>query len=352
MPFPLPASPRRTRWPALLLALLAALLAAPAPACTLTTTVTTQAGTFSPAAVRQGAVPALQSRAGLECTPSTLVLLSGNYIRARFISQNALKLLRSGGGGTIGYVASADPGGTVVFGQGSTVDYMQNNLLNLLGLLGGSSATLPFFVKPGATLPPVGTYTDRITIDWNWYLCPGGISLAGLCVGVADGGTGRSTIDVTLVVSRQDVTMTTTSTTTWDPVVGTSFPKALPGSRRRVAVGVTNPDIVPLDAGSLVVAVPTPEGALVALDGDGATSGAAIRLADGQPSAGVTIRYTGPADAGDDVDFSADGGATWTYAPVAGNLASEKAITNVRIRPQGTLARQSGFSVWLPYLVR
>ena len=42
----------------------------------------------------------------------------------------------------------------------------------------------------------------------------------------------------------------------------------------------------------------------------------------------------------------------WTYPPVAGNAASESAVTHVRIRPQGTMAKQSSFSVSLPYLLK
>ncbi len=69
---------------------------------------------------------------------------------------------------------------------------------------------------------------------------------------------------------------------TWNEVEGTSNPKALPGSRRRVSVTITNPDIVAVDANVLEVVLPTPPRMTVALDGDG-TGGAVVRTSDGSP---------------------------------------------------------------------
>jgi hypothetical protein len=316
-------------------------------ACAVSPSITSALGTYSPAAVDLRAVPALRSRAGLECPVAALTLISNNRIVAKFTSTNNFLLLREGGG-SIPYTASAAANGSGPFTQGATVDYMQNNLLNLLGLLGGSSADLPFFIKPVATgAPPLGAYVDTITIDWDWNLCPG-IGALGLCVGTRDRGTGRSIMTVTLTVSPRDVTITMTTQTTWSPVNGTSNPKAVPGSRQRVAVNVANPDIVPLDAGTLAIVLPTPAGLSVALDGDGATPGPAIRLIDGTAASGLTLRYGGGSDATDDVDFSSDSGATWLYAPQA---ATQRAITHVRLRPQKAMAPQSAFSLTVPYLV-
>ncbi|WEK00050.1 MAG: protein CsuE [Candidatus Sphingomonas phytovorans] len=329
-----------------------ALLAAPALACTLSPNVTTTLGTYSPAAVKAGVVPGLQTRAGIVCPTSVLVLLGSNYIRAKFTSQNNFKLKLSGGTATANYIASADPAGTYRFAQGATLDYMQNNLLNLLGLLGGSSADLPFYVTPSSTavLAP-GTYTDTITIHWDWNLCPG-IGALGLCIGVPDTGSGDTTITVTLVVSPLNVVTTISSLTTWDGTNGTSRPKTIPGSRRRLTAAVSNPDIVPLDTGTLAIIVPTPAGSLVALDGDGTSSGTVFSLTEGSPASTVTLRYGGPSDGTDDVDFSSDGAISWTYTPIAGNPASEGAVTHVRIRPEGAMAKQSSFSVSLPYLLK
>lgn len=335
-------------------AVLLALAPSAAAACTVTPAVSTALGSYSPPAVQSGAIPAVQSRAGMSCASSTLTLLGGNTMRAKFRSANALKLVRQGGGtGSIAYVASADPNGTYRFGQDVTIDYMQNNLLNLLGLLGGSNADLPFFVTPSAgAAPAAGTYRDTVTIDWSWYQCPGGVNLVGVCLGGLDTGTGRTTIELTLVVAPQNLLVTIASKVTWDPVSTTYNPKMLPGARLRTDLSLSNPDLVPLDTGSASVTVPTPGKLRVALDGDGASAGAAIRLVEGSPASGLALRYGTPADTTDDVDFSSDGGASWGYAPVAGNAASEAAITHVRLRPRGAMAKQSNVVLSLPYTVR
>ncbi|NQE61971.1 spore coat protein U domain-containing protein [Caulobacter sp. RHG1] len=339
----------RVSWLAAIAAVWA--IAGQSQACTVSSAVTSTLGTYSPAAVKAAAVPALQSRAGLACGSGVLVLLGGNVVQAKFHSDNGFKLKQASGSEMIGYVASADPAGAAPFAEGATLDYMQNNLLNLLGLLGGSSADLPVYVKPASTTQPApGVYSDRITIDWSWNLCPG-IGLLGLCIGVPDTGTGASVITVTLIVSPQNAVMTISTTTTWDPLNGVTAPKAIPGSRRRVSVTLANPDIVPIDAGTIALVLPTPPHAILALDGDG-TGGVAARFADGSPASQTTLRYGGPGDASDDVDFSADGGVNWTYAPVAGDAASQGAVTHMRFRPQGAMAKQSSLTVSAPFLVR
>jgi spore coat protein U-like protein len=323
----------------------------PAFACTVSPTLATNFGSYSPAAVKAGAVPALPSRAGLTCPTSVLVLLGGNYIRAKFNSQNGMMLLRAGGG-TVSYTASADPGATVKFSQDGTIDYMQNNLLNLLGLLGGSSADLPFYTKPASgALIAAGTYTDKITITWNWYICQG-VGALSLCVGDPVQGSGQSIIDVTLTVTPKAILVATSSRTTWDPVNGTTAPKAVPLSRRRSILSVQNPDIVPLDSGSLMLSMPIPLSQTIALDGDGTGSSSFVSLTEGSPASGLALTYTAPESTSDDVDFSNDGGLTWSYSPIAGSSTSAAEVNAVRLRPRGAMAAGSTFEISVPVIVK
>ncbi|HEX7874388.1 MAG TPA: spore coat protein U domain-containing protein [Sphingobium sp.] len=337
-----------------LIALLAVLLLGCVPvmagACTSTSNVTTDFGTFSPQSVKQSAVPAQVSRAGLSCQPSVIVLLGINYIRAKFKSDNGLKLVQ--GANAIPYVASPDAAATVAFTQNGTVDYMQNNLLNILGLLGGSNADMPIYIKPSSgTLPPVGVYTDRITITWDWYLCPG-VNVAIICIGTPDYGIATTVIDVKLTVGPKTVQLTTSTGTTWDPVNGTLYPKSLPGGRRRMAVEVFNPDLVAVDTNTLGLNLAIPAKTSVALDGDGTASSAFLLFTDGSPASSLAITYTSPSSSSDDVDFSSDNGATWTYVPVSGNDTSQAAVTNIRVRPRGAMAASSRFTLSVSLKVR
>lgn len=350
----------------LLLGAWASLAALPARAanCTVSTSVTTNWTNYSPAAVKAGAVPALQSRAGLSCPVAILRLLSSNYIRAKFSSQQTLRLKLDGVNAYIPYTASAAPDGTGAFTQNGTVDYMQNNLLDLLGLLSATAADLPFSIKPtafatGAAAPAAGTYRDKITINWSWYQCLGGVDALGLCLlGTPEYGSGTSVIDVSLTIAARNVTLSLATVTTWDLANGTSNPKSLPGSRRRTTVTVANPDLVPVDSGKIAVVLATPANTRIALDGDGAGNTTPFILTEGAPASGVAFRYGGPADTTDDVDFSSDGKApnlpdkSWSYVPLANDDASQRAITHVRMRPRNAMAKESNFALGVTYMVK
>ena len=65
---------------------------------------------------------------------------------------------------------------------------------------------------------------------------------------------------------------------------------------------------------------------------------------------GLKFTFGSLADQTDDVDFSADGGGTWTYMPVPDADGFDPAVTNVRVAPQGwmrgrTNAGPSSFAV-------
>lgn len=336
----------------LLLALAAAIgtlgaTPARAAACTATATTTTDLGSFSPAAVGAGAVPALRSRAGLVCSPGLLKLLSGNYIKATFQSRNALKLLpASATTPALAYTLSADANGTVPIAQNGTVDYMQNDLLNILGLLGGTSADLPFFVRPSATAAlPEGTYTDRLTIKWDWFICQG-IGALGACIIGQEKDTATTIVDITLTVAARKLVLTATGRTTWDPVNETRFPKAVPGGKRRVGVQVTNPDIVATD-GNVTVVMPIAPRQTLAVDGDG-TSASLVTFAMTPAGSAVALTYDGPASTSDDVDFSADQGLTWNYVP--GATAGQ--ANAIRFRPRGRVPAGATLDFTFPVAVR
>jgi len=338
---------------ALLLALTAVLGAfgatpALAAACTATALTATDLGSFSPAAVATtGAVPALRSRAGLVCTPGLLKVLSGNYIKATFQSRNALRLApATAGAPTLSYALSADPNNSVPIANNGTVDYMQGDLLNLLGLLGGTSAELPFFVRPLATAGLAeGVFTDRLTIKWDWYICQG-IGALGACILGLEKDTATTIVDITLTVAARKLVLTASGRTTWDPVNGTSFPKAVPGGKRRVSVQLNNPDIVATD-GNVTVVMPIAPRQTLALDGDG-TSAGLVSFAMTPSGNAVALSYDGPASTSDDVDFSADQGLTWTYVPGA-----TAGLTNaIRFRPRGRVPAGATLDFSVPVTVR
>lgn len=338
---------------ALLIALVAGLAAAPAWACDVAaTTSTTLPGSYSPAALRAGAVPFLRASGGFGCDGNSIVaLLSGNYLRAKVASGAVLKLT-SATGDIVTYTLAADSGGATPLPPGTSVTYMQNTTVNVAGLLGSDIANVPVYARPAAAGPiAAGTYTGSVSIRWDWSFCRG-VSATNVCILGSDTGSKSATVTLTLVVAARPATVTMATMTTWDPVDANSQPKSIPGSRGRLAITVTNPDLVALDANSLAIAVPTPPRLAIALDGDGTGSGAVIQTAQGNPASSLALTYATPDSSTDDVDFSADNGATWTFAPVAGDPASEGQVTQVRFRPRGSMAPGSAFTISVPYSVK
>jgi len=164
---------------------------------------TTSSGalTFSPVSsydVRGGTVPQVAGSAGLSCTGSVLTLIGGNSARATITSINQFRLVK--GADAIAYQVSADASGTTPFTQGTTVNYMSGSLLALLG--GGSSFTTPLFARLTAS-PNVaaGTYSDILTVQWDYSVCNGLNVLNLICAGY-DSGKVEVTIQVTLVVGN------------------------------------------------------------------------------------------------------------------------------------------------------
>lgn len=164
---------------------------------------TTSSGalTFSPVSsydVRGGTVPQVTGSAGLSCTGSVLTLIGGNSARATITSLNQFRLVK--GADEIAYQVSADASGNTPYTQGSTVNYMSSSLLALLG--GGSSFATPLFAR--LTASPnlaAGTYSDTLTVQWDYSVC-NGLNVLGLICAGYDTGKVVVTLQVTLVVGN------------------------------------------------------------------------------------------------------------------------------------------------------
>ena len=121
-----------------------------------------------------------------------------------------------------------------------------------------------------------------------------------------------------------------------DPVLGTANPKSIPGARKRWVVRVADAgNARAIDANSVQVTFPVPAGtSLFVGDVAGAGSGP-VRFTDGTPPSTLTYTFAGLASTSDDLAFSRDGGATWTYVPTAGPDGTDATVTHVRVTPRG-----------------
>lgn len=133
-----------------------------------------------------------------------------------------------------------------------------------------------------------------------------------------------------------------------DPVNGLINPKLIPGSFANYTLTITAPASTSPTNNSVIVtdALPTNLGLFV---GTYAPGPGPVRFTAG--SSGLTYSFTSLANATDDLEFSNNGGASWTYVPTADPDGVDAAITHVRIRPKGTMAAGSSFTINLRGLV-
>lgn len=308
-------------------------------------------GPVSPAAIKASAVPLSSARTsgGFGCTSGTgISLLSTSFLKATVASGASFTL--TSGANTVTYKLYADAAGANELKANVATFYVNGTSVNLLSLTGSPIDVPIYFKLSSASLVPAGTYTGSIQIKWDWYFC----SLLGIgtaCIGTVDQGSKTTTISATLTVTPRPPTVSIAAgAATWNAVEGTLNPKAIPASKRRMSITITNPDIVALDANVVQIELPTPVKMVVALDGDG-TGSNVVQTSDGSPASGLTLTYTSPSSNSDHVDFSNDNGSTWTYNPTAGNAASQAAVNRIRFRPQGSMAAGSSYTISIPFSV-
>jgi hypothetical protein len=316
------------------------LAAAPAFACEVVTPSTARLGTLSPAGVTTAGF--IATTGSFTCAnANVLALLADDYLRATLLTTGTLTLTAPTGG-SVGYSLSASSDGSAPLVANTSRSYFEGTTLSLLG---SSRAVVPIYIKPvSASAPPAGIYKGSFQIRWSWKFCDG-IGTLGLCLlGRNDQDSKVASVDVTMTVARGAI-VTVSQRTTWEASAATVNPKAIPGAKLRMTMQIENPNPFALDGDTLAFTLPTPARLQVALDGDGTASTAYVVTAEGSPASSLAVTYSGPASTADDVDFSSNNGGSWTYDP----SATPRAVTNVRIRPRGTMAAGSKYIVSLPY---
>ena len=239
-----------------------------------------------------------------------------------------------------------------VWGGGATAgDTVQ------LQVAGGSDAVAGSSTAPGPATPATATATAGASITLSQAFTTGqasGYSISLACVrdengaSIATTGTGLSRqftmpLDTSVTCTWTDaattpLTIVKLAIVKSDPVNGVSSPKAIPGAVVEYQLVLTNPASTQIDSGSLVVTDPVPPQVdLVVGDIAGVGSGP-VRFDEGTPPSGLSYTFAGLASATDNVDFSSDNGATWTYVPTPDSAGRDPAVTDIRIRPQGAFA--------------
>ncbi|HTO06407.1 MAG TPA: choice-of-anchor X domain-containing protein [Myxococcota bacterium] len=144
-----------------------------------------------------------------------------------------------------------------------------------------------------------------------------------------------SLVTVNLVILKSVATIS-------DPIDGTTRPKSIPGAIKEYTITVTNQGAGASDANTIKLADAIPSQAeLVVTDIGGAGSGPVL-FTQGSPTSGLTYTFTALNNGADSLEFSNNGGTTWTYSPTANGNGTDPAVTNIRISPTGAFAGKSG----------
>jgi hypothetical protein len=144
-----------------------------------------------------------------------------------------------------------------------------------------------------------------------------------------------SLVKVNLVILKSSATIS-------DPVNGAVNPKAIPGAVEQYTIVVTNQGLGASDNNSIRLTDPIPtQGELVVTNIGGPGSGPVL-FTQGVPTSGLSYTFISLASAADSLEFSNNGGATWTYTPTANVNGTDPAVTNIRISPTGAFAAKSG----------
>jgi uncharacterized repeat protein (TIGR01451 family) len=153
------------------------------------------------------------------------------------------------------------------------------------------------------------------------------------------------------VITPAPLTMLKSSQASTDPFNGATNPKPIPGARVAYTVTVANPNAFAATADSIVIVDPTPARLALFVSNISGSSGGPLRFQNGATPSALTYTFTSLASTTDDVDFSSDGGATWTYVPAPNGAGADPLVNRIRIRPKGAMAANSSFSLLFGYII-
>jgi fimbrial isopeptide formation D2 family protein len=167
------------------------------------------------------------------------------------------------------------------------------------------------------------------------------------------GAATTATVSATFnVVTPAPLTLVKASQASTDPSNGAVNPKLIPGARVAYTVTIANPNGFAATADSIVVLDSTPARLSLFVSHISGSSGGPIRFQNGATPSGLTYTFTSLASTTDDVDFSNDGGSTWTYVPTPNGQGADPAVNRIRIRPKGAMAANSSFSLLFGYIIQ
>jgi len=146
------------------------------------------------------------------------------------------------------------------------------------------------------------------------------------------------------------LTIVKSSTAYSDPQNLLVNPKEIPGGFVNYTVLVSNPSASTIDSNSIIIIDATPA-SLQLFVGNVSGGSGPILFTNGSPVSGLTYTYTSLASTTDDLEFSNNGGSTWTYVPTLDANGVDTTVTHMRVKPKGTMAAGGSFNLTFRYRV-
>jgi parallel beta-helix repeat protein len=229
------------------------------------------------------------------------------------------------------YIAQADPSG---FGEG----------LTYLGtFVEGSPADLDATTGTygPAAINGIAQGTDNTNRFSFKITAPGGVAVGTALSSTATLGGETSEFGGNVVVTAgPNLQVLKLVQPLTDPVNNFTNPKSIPGSVQRYTVRVTNQGTGPVDNNSVLIVDKIPTNTKMFVGNLGLPGSGPVAFVNGTPSSALTWTFTALNNLTDDLDFSNDGGTTWTYVPTADGQDCDAAVTDIRLRPKGTMPGQ------------
>ncbi len=127
-----------------------------------------------------------------------------------------------------------------------------------------------------------------------------------------------------------------------DPLNNTTNPKSIPGAMQVYTLRITNQGAGSVDSNTVAIVDAVPANTALFVQDLGAAGSGPVAFTNGTPTSALTYAFAGLGNGGDDLEFSDNGGTSWTYTPVANASGCDPAVTHIRVRPKGTMAGASG----------
>ena len=198
------ANRRAARWLGLALILMALYYAPFSYAACTTPPSNTTLGPYASSVVGVNGTPQIvTSGSGFICTGSLLSIAGTNTITATIQSDSnpsgtTMRMRRGTSTDYVPYNLCMDSGCATLYNIGSTYTWSQTTFLGILGLFNSSDGSIPIYIRTSTgNNISAGTYTDTVTIKWDYRLCSLGIVLC-----IYEEGSTTSILNITMNITN------------------------------------------------------------------------------------------------------------------------------------------------------